>query len=339
MNSSTSISEAATSDVAAGWGRCLLVFLGALAFGALLVFGFLAAVDPYDSGRFGWFDIDGTADTGTTTANASRARDPQFDSAVIGDSTAQRLMPAELSQATGLHFVQLAVQGGTPPEQLAVLDFFIRHHRRTGAIVIGADTPWCTHDTQVRSEHPFPYWLYGDSTLDYATHIFSWRGIDHAIQRVLIGLGRQQRRSADGTFNYEDVYPSEQHPEVKQPKQRLLFTGEIDASFPMLRRLAARIEKLPADVSIIVLVPPTFFTTVPSSGTRAAAEQDACDAALKAMVAGRRGNFINYRVDNALTRDNQNFVDLIHYRAKIAARIQQGVAASIKSGSAAEIDF
>src|ERR1700744_6697743 len=140
MNSSTSI-----SDATAGWSRCLLTFLGALALGAALISGFLAAVDPYDSGRFGWLGIQGTADTGTSTANAGRARDPQFDSAIIGDSTAQRLMPAELSQTTGLHFVQLAVQGGIPPDQLAVLDFFIRHHRRIGAIVLVAGTPGGSH--------------------------------------------------------------------------------------------------------------------------------------------------------------------------------------------------
>ena len=107
----------------------------------------------------------------------------------------------------------------------------------------------------------------------------------------------------------------------------------------MLQQLAARIEKLPADTSVVLLVPPTFSAIVPSPGSKAAAEQDACDAALKAMIAGRRGNFINYRVDTALTRDPKNFVDLIHYRAEIADKIQQGVAASIKSGSAAKIDF
>src|ERR1700744_2899544 len=227
MNSSTSI-----SDATAGWSRCLLTFLGAIALGAALIFGFLAAVDPYDSGRFGWLGIQGTAATRTSTQKAGRARDPEFDSAIIGDSTAQRLMPAELSQATGLHFVQLAVQGGIPPEQLAVLDFFIRHHRRIGAIVLAADTPWCSHDADMPSEHPFPYWLYGDSTLDYARHTFSWRGIDHAIQRVLIGLGRQQRLPADGTFNYEDVYPREHHPEVTPPAQQPPFTGEVDSHFP-----------------------------------------------------------------------------------------------------------
>ena len=43
-----------------------------------------------------------------------------------------------------------------------------------------------------------------------------------------------------------------------------------------------------------------------------------CNVALKRIVAGRpHSNFINYRVDNALTRDRANFIDYIHYRSII----------------------
>src|SRR5260370_23146651 len=102
MNLSTS-----SSDDATPWGRSLVAFLGVLGLGALLLLAVMLAVDPYDSGRFGLLGIEGVADSTEVTANASRARDPQFDSAVFGNSTRQRLIPAELSQATGLHFVHL----------------------------------------------------------------------------------------------------------------------------------------------------------------------------------------------------------------------------------------
>jgi hypothetical protein len=104
--------------------------------------------------------------------------------------------------------------------------------------------------------------------------------------------------------------------------------------------LAALIKKLAADVSVVVLMPPTFYTSIPPPGSREEAEQEACKAAFRPIVAGRpRSNFIDYRVDNALTRDPLNFVDLIHYRATIARKIQEGIAASIRSGESAKIDF
>src|SRR5262245_26323384 len=117
MSSLTTDSE---DDI--GWRRCLVAGVSAFGISALLLFAMLILVDPYDSGR-GWLGIDGVDDRNTYTSAASRARDPQFDSAIIGNSTAQLLNPADLSRATGLRFVQLYLTGGSPREQLAVLDF------------------------------------------------------------------------------------------------------------------------------------------------------------------------------------------------------------------------
>jgi hypothetical protein len=40
-----------------------------------------------------------------------------------------------------------------------------------------------------------------------------------------------------------------------------------------------------------------------------------------------------------MTRDPTNFVDHIHYRAKIARKMEEGIVASIRLGEAAKIDF
>src|SRR3981081_4610169 len=101
MDSPTSI-----SDQSPGWSRSLVACLGALGIGALLLFAFMMLVDPYDSGRFGWLGIARWDDKNPRPPNASRAPDPQFDSAIFGNSIGQLLNPAELSQATGKRFVQ-----------------------------------------------------------------------------------------------------------------------------------------------------------------------------------------------------------------------------------------
>ncbi len=60
----------------------------------------------------------------------------------------------------------------------------------------------------------------------------------------------------------------------------------------------------------------------------------------RSIVAGRpHSNLLDYRIDNALTRDPQNFADLIHYREKIARKLDQGIAESMKLGEAAKMDF
>src|SRR4029079_17645509 len=139
----------------------------------------MIAVDPYDTGKLGWLGIDGVDDRDTLTATASRARDSQFDSAIVGNSTAQMLDPAELSRATGLRFVQLYLTGGSPGEQLAVLDSFLRNHPRVSAIVVVADPFWCVHDLREPRPGDFAYWLYDNSLLAYGARLMSWPAIEH----------------------------------------------------------------------------------------------------------------------------------------------------------------
>jgi len=118
------------------------------------------------------------------------------------------------------------------------------------------------------------------------------------------------------------------------------FAGKVSDVFPFQSLLGDLIRKLPADVPVVLLVPPTFYTIVPPPGSLAAVEHEACAAAFRRLVVSRpHSNFINYRVDNALTRDPANFADLIHYRAKIARKMEQGIADSIRLGEAAKIDF
>ncbi|HEY0569703.1 MAG TPA: hypothetical protein VGD13_16475 [Xanthobacteraceae bacterium] len=328
-----------TSDRPDEWGSSLAACLGALVIGAVLLFAVMIAVDPYDSGKFGWLGIDGVDDRTTFTATASRARDPQFDSAVIGNSTAQILDPAELSRATGLRFVQLYLTGGSPGEQLAVLDFFLRNHQQARALVIVADPFWCSH--QRTPPGRFPYWLYDNGRLAYAARLISWPAIEHAGQRISIGLGWRKRNEPNGYFSYEDIWHPGVFRETNRPRDPVpAESAAVRESFPEILQLDAAIKQLPAGVSVVLVVPPTFHTTVARPGTPEAAEREACNAALKRVVAGRpHSNFINYRVENALTRDPDNFADFIHYRPIIADRMVEGIADSIKLGEAARIDF
>lgn len=329
-----------SSDDEIGWRRCLVACLGALGVSALLLLGALILIDPYDSGR-GWLGIDGVDDRDTHTATASRARDARFDSAIIGNSTAQLLNPVDLSQSTGLRFVQLYLTGGSPREQLAVLDFFLRHHPRVGALVFVTDPFWCAHRRAETRPGDFPYWLYGTGTLSWAARLMSRDSIEHAFQRISIGLDLRQRNPPDGFFSYEDIWPPGQFREINRPRDPVPVDAEADRNFfPEITELDAAIKKLPADVAVVVVVPPTLASTVARPGTAAAAEREACNAALAKTVAGRpRSNFLNYRVDNSQTRDQANFADFIHYRPSLAGQMTSGIAESIRLGNAAKVAF
>jgi hypothetical protein len=341
MSSSTSSSDTALVDVdTSAWGRWLGVFLGALALGAALVFALVLAVDPYDSGRVGLLGIRGVDDASPRTANASRARDPQFDSAVIGNSTGQLLKPAELSRLTGLHFVQLTTPGTGAREQLAILDYFVRHHPKPGALVFVTDSAWCVRDPALPQQHPFPYWLYGESDLEFLGRLFSSRALTLTWRRILVGLGLRQQTAPDGFWNYELQGPRDFNP-PNTPQDDGGPTGaKVTEDFPAVTLLDAAIRKLPGGVPVVLVVPPSYYTTLPRPGSVAGVELEACTAALRKVVAGRpHSNLVDFRVDNALTRDRANFMDFGHYRAPIARRMEQAIAESIRDGEKARVEF
>lgn len=312
-----------------------------LALGAALIAMLQILVDPYDSGRLGLLGIVGVNDRNPWTANVSRARDPQFDSAVLGNSTGQLLEPAELDRLTGLRFVQLVAPGADPRGDLAILDFFARHHAKIRALVVAIDQPWCSNVLLPSPKDPFPYWLYRDGALRYLGHLFTWAALDRSFQRLALGRGAPRTVRADGYWNYEEVWlPGVKHPVAAEPPKAVPFAGTITDPFPYAAMLAAAIAKLPPDVPVILVMPPTFYTLVPLPGSRDAATHAACREAYRSIVRGRaNSNLIDYRIDNALTRDPANFADLIHYRAAIARRMEQGIAASLRNGERARIDF
>ncbi|WP_247457163.1 hypothetical protein [Bradyrhizobium sp. 166] len=62
----------------------MLACLGTLIGAALLVLALMVAVDPYDSGKLGLLGIDGVDNRLTKITAASRARDPDFNAAILG---------------------------------------------------------------------------------------------------------------------------------------------------------------------------------------------------------------------------------------------------------------
>ena len=311
------------------------------ALGAGVIFALVIVVDPYDSGRFGFVGIKGIKginDESPRTANASRGRDPQFNAAVFGNSTGQLLKPAELSQATGARFVQLTMPGTGPREQIAVLRWFVRHHVHADALVIVTDPVWCTDDPAMPILNPFPFWLYSDSDIEYVGYLFSSRALGRMKRRLQLGAGVRTPSAPDGYWDYELLAHSDFRPAPPQDEPDGTATG-ADSQFPAIERLAGFIASVP-NVPVVLVMPPIIASDLPRPGTRGAARLAACKGALARLVAGRPySNFLDFRVDDPLTRDPKNFLDPMHYRAQVARRIEQRIAESLRLGNAGPTSF
>lgn len=323
----------------AGWGRSLTAVVGTFLISALLLLTLILLVDPYDRGYFGLLGVIGVDDR-TVTGNASRGRDLGFNSAILTNSTGQFIEPSSLSAATGKRFVQLLVPGGRPEGLLSVSSYFLRDHEYIDTLVIVIDTPWCAHGAARDPNDDFPYWLFEDSMLSYAAHLWNWRTIGRLVQRLQIDVGIRKPMRADGYWSYEEVWLSNRRPAPNGANDEREIDQSAKTEFPYKDRLALMIRKLPAKSSIVLVVPPVFFTGLPQPQSRAAAERVRCNESFRELVNGRVGStFINYRLDDAFTRDPDNFVDVVHYRAKIAERISKEIAASLNAGASRSLEL
>jgi hypothetical protein len=330
MSSSTSSSEL-SADVA--WRRWRVAFVSILVLTSAVLYALLVLIDPYDSGRFWSFGISGILDESPRTANVSRGRNANFDAAVFGSSTGQLLDPTRLSKATGLSFTQLTVPGTGPREQLTVVDWFVAHRSRIGALILVSDESWCTQDPALPVGYPFPFWLYGND-IEYLQNVLSWHSLELAVRRLRIAFGQRSPSDPVGYSDYEQGRAWAFAPAPPRPAEETSPpVGEM--SFPWIERLDSLIVALPPSVAVVLVMPPVFFTAIPPAGSLGALRLARCKAALGHLVAGKVGSgFLDFRVDDATTRDAKNFMDYGHYRANVARRMEQAIATVIRSANA-----
>jgi hypothetical protein len=313
------------------WPAFARVFLLTFGAGLALLYVFILLVDPFGTGWFPALPMTGINDEDPRTADVYRARDPQFDSAIIGNSTGQLLSPERLNRANGPNFVQLTIPGSGPREQLAVWRWFATHHNAVNAIVLIADPSWCTDDAGLPLLHPFPFWLYSDRWFDYGINIFSMRSLDRAVRRLKLVVGLQKPSDPSGYSDYELGRIPSFSPEVRNlaaPEASPAPEFDFNQSFPAIDGLDHAIAALASTAAVIIVAPPVFFTALPKAGTQQAVRADACKRRLAEAVDGRRhSGFVDMFRDTSLTHNSANFMDDAHYRATVAKLIEARIAA------------
>jgi hypothetical protein len=307
---------------AAAWRAFVVRFIAVFVAVLVLTLAVVILIDPYDSGRFPSIGISGVSDVSQRTANVSLGRSDKFDAAIIGNSHGQLLDPDRLTQATGQSFVQLTIPGAYAPEQLAMLHWFIRHHPRIGALVLAADDRWCVEDPQPWKW--FPFWLYGDSDLEYLVNSLNTRSAGAAVRRIKHAFGLMPPSRPRGHDDYERGLPPGYKFDFAAPPP----PPDADLGvrwFPAIERLAAELAAAPGTPFVIVF-PPRYYTAL-RDDAQAVASLKECKARLARLaVATPRGGFLDFLIDSPIARDQGSFEDLDHYRAPVARLIEAEIA-------------
>lgn len=274
------------------------------------------------------------ANYGQRLADASIGRRQGVDTAIIGDSTVQLLDPARLSRLTGRSVVSLAVTGSGPLEQLAIAEWFRRHHRGSAGLllVIGINWSWCTTDDPITLQHPFPFWLYSDSQFDYAINLLNYKAFEAVFRRVKLLVGDQRMAPADGYHDYDTGnawhFPKFQAATLEDTPAPSGPATEALTAAPLLRQFLARLD--PA-TRVVLLIPPRHISALPRPGTWAGAALDDCKRNYRAIANSRAGTWlVDFLLDTPTVRRDENFRDAYHYRGPIARAMEDRLAELLK---------
>jgi hypothetical protein len=283
--------------------------------------------DPFDTGRLALLRANGAAEARAAFAAPSRARDPQFDAAIIGNSRAQLLDPARLSDLTHRNFVQLSVPAAHVAEQAAIAGWFLDHHNGAPVVLlIVLDDTWCSPGPSLRGR-PFPFWLYGD-TWSYIRNVITPDGLDKAWRRVRLTLGLLERPQRDGYDNYELVkkWDSETAAQrVASPPP--LEDANLGRPLPATDVLRGLLGRADPRSQLVLLWPPVHVNALPVDNSPAQARLQECKHSIAAVAhAFANSTMIDWRVRSPLSTDHNNFWDLTHYRGIVARQLEDALA-------------
>jgi hypothetical protein len=304
----------------------------------LLVVAFVALADPYGLRAAPGHPPGPIVDTNQRLSYPAIARGGDFDAAVFGSSTARLFDPADLDAAFGARFANLAVNAATPDEQLRLAALFLAR-RPVKAVLFGLDTTWCAADPPTRTANAFPDWLYEDGAPWGFLRQASLRGVTAAGNVLLVRLGHGRPRiRADG---YAVFTPPEAAYDLDRARAHIAAgvtagTGPSDppdAPMPALARLDSTLAALPPETVKLLAFMPVHARVQAREGTEAGKRDAACKATVAALGTRRGALVVDFRRPSAVTMEDANYWDALHYRLPIAGRIVAGLRAARETGA------
>lgn len=324
MSSSTSSSDP--------WRRFTRLFsITALAALAIL-YGFVIIVDPWDtlplSPRLPRVPIS----TNARYSFPALARSPQFDSAILGNSSSRLLQPAELNPGFGAHFANLAMNSATPYEQSRMLDVFLRAHPDPRVIMVGLDAVWCAPTLERYTERSFPEWMYRPNLWPGYGQMLTPYAVQEAANQFAVMLHLKRRRyGLDGYTSF--VPPESQYDRVRRDAAFLRWPPVDEtppppgatATFPALEVLRSMLAELPASTRKIVYFVPYFRERQGEPGSVTAWRWDQCKREVAGIAQQAGAVALDFMIASAITTDRDNYWDPVHYRVPIATMLAQAL--------------
>ena len=268
------------------------------------------------------------------------ARNPAFDSAVFGTSTARLLEPRVLDEHLGGRFANLAMNSATAYEQSRIFELFVRSREHARTIVLGVDVVWCEIGEAYNKYtfRAFPEWLYDDNRWNDFLHLLDGNTLEQTGRQLEYLAGRRPPRYGfDGFENFleaKDTYDAERalrnlygpdgpRPRAAGPAAPAEPPEVVHAwRFPTHALLEQMLATAPVETLKVLFFVPYHHFSQPPRWSEADLRWRECKRRVT-EIAGRYPNthVLDFMIDSEITLRDENYWDPLHYSLPVGHRI------------------
>ena len=329
------------------WRGFLTVTLYTWAVISIILLTLIIVVDPHNNLFISPPIKCAPIDTNQRFSYPALARNPRFDSVVIGTSTIRLLKPSVLNDKLGGNFVNLAMNAATAYEQSRIFDLFIRHHPKARTIIIGLDRNWCAVEDEYKrfTFRQFPEWLFDENPWNDLLYIYNNEVLEQTVRQLEFYFGH--RKPKYGFDGYANFLPPENVYELQRAKKKIydrsvptkmisdseikqVTSSERSPWIFATHKLLENILSSSPDTAVKILVfVPYHYNSQGTPGSKKAIIWDECKKRIVSLAEKTPNTYVlDFMISSRITREDRNYWDNKHYTVEIADLI----AASIKAG-------
>ncbi|MDH3693537.1 MAG: hypothetical protein OER96_03070 [Gammaproteobacteria bacterium] len=334
------------------WVSFLRIFVISLV--ALFVAGyvFILVIDPYDSLPYSIPASRVPVDDQQRFFHPALARNPDFDSAVIGTSNIRLLEPRRLNELLGGSFVNLGMNAASAYEQSRIFDVFSRHHANTKSVIFGIDYIWCNKQYFIKIIPPrtvtdFPEWMY-DEKITNDVLPYNGRVLNHAWRQFLhMAKLRNFTYGLDGYTVFtnpideydikkarRNIYQSEQPLENKPVEPPVLIgSDEIAAlEYPAINYLSIMLNQLNIETAKIAIFVPYHYYFQSTPGSIEEIKWNECKRRIAdTFHSYNNATVLDFMIKSGITTRDENYWDHKHYTEAVADQLAELIALGVLS--------
>ena len=302
-----------------------------------LVYTLIVLVDPYQNIPFSLPLDRAPISNNQRFAYPSLARDPQFDSAIIGSSTVRLLNPENLDKLTGARFANLAMNSATAYEQMRMHELFLRHHPRAKYVIIGIDDSWCKREASYEryTFRDFPEWMFDDNPWNDMLYMFNDKALENTVRMIEYINGQRQAKYETNGFRDFTVdfgasaigavrarlYPNGLM-QVRRAPDIVPLRAHPDWQFASHDLLDRVFGSMASSTRAVALFAPMHGQYL----LRAETLYRECKARILELAERHQIEVMDYMIDSSITRIDENYWDPLHYTSRVAHSIESDIA-------------